>query len=59
MSQVISHSTMEESKSISKGRKTQDLLQNYPIFTSHKLFPHTHSQGLTWQECQAKGEALT
>ena len=24
---------------------------------SHKFTPHTHSQGLTWQECQAKKKA--
>ena len=57
MNQVISHSTTGESKSVSKGRRTQDLLQKHAIFTSHKLSPHTHSQDLTWQECQAKEEA--
>ena len=48
---------MEESKIVSKRRKTQDLLQKYAIFTSHKLSLHTHSQSLIWQECQAKDEA--
>ena len=57
MSQAISHSTTGESKSVSRGRITQDLLQNHAIFTSHKLSPHTHSQDLIWQECQAKEEA--
>ena len=57
MSQVIFHSTTGESKSVSKGRRTQDLLQKHAIFTSHKLSPHTHSQDLTLQECQAKEEA--
>ena len=42
MNQVISHSSMQESKSLSRGRRTQDLLQKYAIFTSHKLFPHTY-----------------
>jgi hypothetical protein len=32
-------------------------LQNHAILTSHKLSPHTNSQDLTWQECQAKKEA--
>ena len=54
MSQAISHSTTGESKSVSKGRRTQDLLQKHAIFTSHKLSPYTHSQDLTWQKCQAK-----
>jgi hypothetical protein len=40
-----------------KRRKTQDLLQKHAILTSHKLSPHTNSQDLTWQECQAKEEA--
>jgi hypothetical protein len=31
-------------------------LQNHAILTSHKLSPHTNSQDLTWQECQAKEE---
>ena len=57
MSQAIFHSTMGESKSISRGRKNQDLLQNHVITTSHKFSPHTHSQDLTWQECQANEEA--
>ena len=48
---------MGESKSASKGRRAQDLLQKHAIFTSQKLSSHTHSQGLTWQECQAKEEA--
>ena len=43
---------MGESKSGNRGRSAQDLLQKHAIFTSH-----THSQGLTWQECQAKEEA--
>ena len=59
MSQVISHSTTRESKSVRKGRRTQDLLQNHAIFTSHKLFPHTHSQDLTWQmPSQGRGSSL-
>ena len=57
MSQAISHSTTGESKSVSRGRRTQDLLQKHAIFTSHKLSSHIHSQDLTWQECQAKEEA--
>ena len=57
ISQAISHSTMGESKSVRKGKRTQDLLQKHAIFTSHKLSPHTNSQDLTWQECQAKEEA--
>ena len=44
-------------KSIKKGRRIQDLLQKHAIYTSHKLSPQTHSQDLTWQECQAKEEA--
>ena len=58
MSQIISHFIMGESKSVSKGRRTQDLLQKHVIFTSHHLSSHTHSQALTWQERQAKEEAL-
>ena len=57
MSQAISHSTTGESKSVRKGRRTQDLLQKHAIFISHKLSPHTHSQDLTSQECQAKEDA--
>ena len=57
MSQVFSHSTTRESKSVSKGRRTQNLLQKHAIFSSHKLSLYTHLQGLTWQECQAKEEA--
>jgi hypothetical protein len=57
ISQAISHSTTGESKSARKGRRTQDLLQNHAISTSHKFSPHTTSQDLTWQECQAKKEA--
>ena len=56
MSQVISHCTTGESKSVSKERKTQDLLQKHVIFISHKISSHIHSQNLTWQECQAKKE---
>jgi hypothetical protein len=47
ISQTISHSTTRESKSARKGRRTQDLLQNHAILTSHKLSPHTNSQDLT------------
>ena len=54
MTQVISHFTTEKSKNVSRGRKTQDLLQKHTIFTSHKLSPHIHLQGLTWQKCQTK-----
>ena len=57
MSQTISHSTTGESKSVKKGRRTQDLLQPHAIFTSHKLSSHTHSQDLTSHECHAKEEA--
>ena len=59
MSQVISHLTTGESNSVSKGRKTQNF--NATICDLHltqALFNlHTHSQGSTWQECQAKEEA--
>ena len=48
---------MGESNSINKGRRIQDLSQKHAILTSHKFCPYTHSQGLTWQECQAKEEA--
>ena len=58
ISQAISHSTMGESKRAREGRRSQDLLQKHAIYTSYKLSPHTHSQDLTWQECQAKEEAL-
>ena len=57
ISQAIFHSTTGESKNVRKERSTQDLLQKHAIFTSHKLSPHTNSQDLTWQECQAKQEA--
>jgi hypothetical protein len=57
ISQAISPSTTGESNSARKKRKTQDLLQNHAILTSHKLSPHINSQNLTWQECQAKEEA--
>ena len=57
ITQTISHSTTGESKSARKGRRIQDLLQKHAIYTSHKFSPHTHSQDLTWQECQAKEEA--
>ena len=57
ISQVISHFTTGESKSVSRGKITQDLSQKHAIFTSHKLSSHTHLQGLTWQECQANEEA--
>ena len=48
---------MGQTKSAREGRKTQDLLQKHPIYTSHKLSPHIHLQDLTWQEYQAKEEA--
>jgi hypothetical protein len=54
MNQVISHFTAKEFKSLNKGKKTQDLLQKYAIFTLHKLSSQCHPQGLIWQECQAK-----
>ena len=57
ISQAISHSTKEESKSVREGRRTQDLLQIHAIYTSYKLSPHTHLQDFIWQECQAKEEA--
>ena len=57
MSQVTSHATTGESQSVSKGKKLKILLQKHASFTSHKLSLHTHSQGLTWQECQPKDEA--
>lgn len=38
------------------GKKTQDLLQKRAILTSHKLYPYSNSEDLTWQECQAKEE---
>ena len=40
-----------------RGEELKILLQKHAIFSSHKLSPHTHSQSLTWQECQAKEEA--
>ena len=57
MSQIIPHSVTGESKSVRKGKRTQDVLQKHAIFTSHKLSSHTHLQDLIWQECQAKEEA--
>ena len=38
------------------GEELKILLQQHAILTSHKLSPHTHSQGLNKQECQAKEE---
>ena len=58
MNQAIPDSKTEESKSVRKEKRTQDLLQKHAIFTSHKLSPYTSSQDLTWQECQAKEEVL-
>ena len=57
MSQVFFHSITRESKNVSKGRRTQELLQKHAIFISHKLSPYTHSQDLTRKECQVKEEA--
>jgi hypothetical protein len=59
ISQAISHTSTGESKSARKVRRTQDVLQNHVILTSHKLYPHINSQleDLTWQECQATEEA--
>ena len=42
-SSFVSYSTLGESKSVSKGRSTQDLLQKHAIFTSYKLSSHIHS----------------
>jgi hypothetical protein len=32
---------MEESKSVSKGKRTQDFIAKHLIFTSHKLSAHS------------------
>ena len=56
MNQINSHSTVGESNSVRKGRRTQDIPQKHAIFTSHKFFPYTDSHYLIWQECQAKDE---
>jgi type II secretory pathway component PulF len=37
INQIIFHSTTEKSKSLRKGRRTQDLLQKHAIFTAQKL----------------------
>ena len=56
MCQTISYSTTGESKNAREGRKIKIYCKQMQS-TSHTSSLHTHSQDLTWQECQAKEEA--
>ena len=38
------------------GENLKIYYKTHTIYTPHKLSPHTHTQDLTWQECQAKEE---